>query len=515
MRTKGFMPLATDEVRYLLDPVTYASFYYYNDTRTRYLREGVARSSFMQRLLPLIDNRMHRLANRYSIPLSVARHLAIMELTGFHLEKDWYAKPQFADVRLPRAYIENHPDLDIHHFVCVDDSADLWAHHYVAFYCEHCEAGELHVNAVRVNVSLSRTENWCEFCVNDDTFTCEISDRVYSYNHFSPGETVNGYTICEEYAAANGWVQNDDGQWTDDPDDRCYGDSGIPEYHNARRPSFVAPEVFISHEQRTYGIELEVHFPSFDDREQFFQENFKPSGLSNCGNFCAELDGSLDDECGLEVISRPFALAEYYADDAPWARMCKMLYDYGAVGWPMRDTYGMHVNVDVRSLGMTKSDAFHNDALLRQRMAAVNAMLVNNRELTAKLAGRYLPYETSVPTVYHQGAMKAQKLQNLHDSATQLDSRYVFATRKNKTVMEVRIFGSNVRFAGIRRNIEYVDSLLAYTQLSNTRLFGDMTFSAYWRWLRRPENCYRWPYLAAYLDPKVTNENRDVKRAVR
>lgn len=96
-----------------------------------------------------------------------------------------------------------------------------------------------------------------------------------------------------------------------------------------------------------------------------------------------------------------------------------------------------------------------------------------------------------------------------------MDNRYVFATRKSGTIMEVRIFGSNVRFAGIRRNIEYVDSLLAYTQLSNTQIFSDMTFSTYWRWLRSPVNRNRWPYLAAYLDPKVSPSNHDIKRAAR
>lgn len=511
---KSLLTLHPRKIEYLLHKDLALPFYY--SAKQRYEYSEVARDSDMPHFNRLVTDRAKRLEARHG-GMPGMRQLAILELQSHRASRmyELLGQHEGAYLTLPREYVERHPWLHENDFVVLGDNGDdeltFRAH---AFECPCCDSWQLQNGSSSVRVALHSSQRWCNSCVEDESFYCDMTGRNYSQGEMTAGQTHGGEVVCEEWASANDWYQDDDGYWSDEaPEDR---DDYIPDYHSARRPDFTPIPMFRSVSDRTYGIELEVEFRSEENRREFFSENFASSGLSSCANFAAERDGSLDDELGLEIIGRPMRLAEYYAKGSPWEAMCKKLYDHDAYGWSVRADYGMHVNVDVRPPGMTVAQAHDNHDELRKRMAAINAMLVNNRELTAKLAGRHLPFEASLETVQHLGVEKAKKLASLAESAAQIQhQKYVFAAPKGVHVLEVRIFGSNVKYAGIRRNIEYVDSIVAYTLLSEAHLFDNMTFSAYWRWLRRPENRNRWPFLAAYLDPKITDENRDIKLAVR
>ena len=67
---------------------------------------------------------------------------------------------------------------------------------------------------------------------------------------------------------------------------------------------------------------------------------------------------------------------------------------------------------------------------------------------------------------------------------------------------------------GPRQPGGWIYNVLAYIEQDNAQLFHSLTTSTYRAWLLRPENAERWPTMAAYLAPKITPENVNIKRAV-
>lgn len=468
-------------------------------------------SAWVNTLVRMASDRVKHLQYEYPTKEDSLRH-ALFELL-IH-DKNDFARIESrlpSTMLLARKYVARSTLLDINKFVPYEVDGDEESYmipSYHAYQCGSCEKwhmGDTH-NYVHDNSSRWRdSHKWCEQCSTDETFYCEVTGNYYSHSEFTQSETIHGSPLCEEACSSLGWWYDDDSDGWRDPDDRS---TGIPEYHEAERPEFLPAARITDPLKRTYGIELEVEFSDMGDRENFFEQFFDGSGLSKDNKFSAELDGSLNDDLGLEIISAPFELAAYQSGntDAGWPLMCKRLYDASARGWPVRRNYGMHVNVDIRPLGMDLMEAETTEGYKRihERASRFVAFLLNNKDLTARLAGRNTPYSGSA----------MEKVRDL-DGAQELmsEGKYVPAVLRGGFVLEVRIFGSNVRYEGLLRNVEYVDSGLAYVDEASAQLFHSMTISSYRAWLLKPENAARWPTMAAYLAAKITPENINIKRA--
>lgn len=389
--------------------------------------------------------------------------------------------------------------------------------------CEHCEERFLRsvsdFNRVIVSGRPSRYvfEEWCESCSYDEAFLCQSSQCLYDSEQFECTTTHEGDNICtleltrSEYrynSSLDEWIHcdhrrayegeedSDDGDDYDNDDERS---GGIPQYHCASRQwTDSHSPIFITPLDRTYGIELEVEFPSSSKRLTWFQQMCDRDGRSSDRKFTCELDGSLDDEQGLEVIGVPMPLRDYYGAKAPWRLMCQSLIDAGARAWPVRHSYGMHVNIDwrfERAPSVWDMD-YVQTRELNESIDRFEAFMVNNRPLCSLVAGRNAAYNTGE----HGGYVKALNMRELKQQDRA--DKYCLVRRRNTTsLVEIRIFGSNLRVEGIIRNIEFVDSLRIYADRPNANLFAGAGSADYRRWLLEPMNAARWSYIADYLRP--------------
>ena len=176
------------------------------------------------------------------------------------------------------------------------------------FFCElhevwYSRRTPSHQVVVRWHNGIRDTEIWSDEAVEESAFYCDGSQRYYASCAFDAGQTLDGDPICETWAELNGYWSDPSGNWrNDDPDDFA-DDCAIPAYHDADRnwSLVTARQAPIAY----YGLEIELYFDDEHARLEYFEEAGFPTG-----DLTAERDGSLDEDEGLEVISRPFSLAE-------------------------------------------------------------------------------------------------------------------------------------------------------------------------------------------------------------
>lgn len=385
------------------------------------------------------------------------------------------------------------------------DNTDYYLPNHFTIECECCnEVFDRGLeNLEPVHTGHRGTESWCEGCTQNSSFYCDVSEARYSENEYGSGEVYNssrtictqiasdyGYEYCEEYDA---YVHEDDEE----------SRGGIPDYHCATRGWHWEPHaVFKTRMDRTFGVELEVEFPDSSLRKEFFNNHFRKDGRGLHLNFSAELDGSLSDEGGLEIIGHPFPLREYYAPNGQWAKMCDHLAAGDAYGWPVRRSYGMHITVDWREegTGAWRLCTETSKDRVNISLARFEAFMLNNRALCTMVAGR--------ASVYGGGeAGGYQKVKNLAEIVAS-GSKYTVMRRRDGTesaLVEIRIFGANIRNEGIIRNVEFIDSLRVYVMRPDANLFAGAGSAHYRQWLLKPENATRWNYIARYLTPTPQN----------
>ena len=372
--------------------------------------------------------------------------------------------------------VDNHPtfpiDLNEVGFVCTD------SHRYVnendAWYCDACD--EYHDDTVDTVEAVTRLYSPSRYssdavCSNTDTFYCNASDRHYLSDNFCQAEDEHGDTVCNEWCEMSGWYYDHSNDcWSE------YGPSNsIPDYHGGDRSAIydaineMRRTTLTDRKERRYGIEMEVEFGCSSDRQEFF-DAFKDNTPA-----CMELDGSLSDERGLEIISPPIKLSEHR--DGTW--FSEMLQsarsDHGATAWRHRASYGCHVNVDLR--GVTDG-----------QVALFVALVNNMAPLYSMVSGRKRVYNGSYKCIDRFDPTLDKNFYGV-DHAIDLTDKYQPVRVANLSspesrFAEVRTFGANLRPFAMLEYIELVDATLCYAQYLSTLpyqldLFDAIPLTAY------------------------------------
>lgn len=321
-----------------------------------------------------------------------------------------------------------------------------------AWYCSFCDGWHSNdMDGTEVVTRLTGTRIAAKVYVCDTTgvFFCDKSERCYCSDTFSVGTTVDGDTICEEWANEAGWVYHDGHErWAAhsceffDDDDDDYNECHIPSYHSASRGSIIAelhrmrdePDPVGARGSRRYGLEVEVHFNYPYQRGEWYDTRALTPHI-------AERDGSLDEECGVEIISIPVKYDDWLTGGRGFFDVIEDARECGASGWTHRSRYGTHVNIDTRGLSPTVLALFY---------CAVNNMgpfwTVMSGRSTDDLTYRKIPdIKDSAHLGWHavRGAIDWEpgiKYQPVHV--------------RDSNVIEMRSFSSNVRPGAL---MEYID----------------------------------------------------------
>ena len=317
---------------------------------------------------------------------------------------------------------------------------------------------------VRWRNGVRETETWCNDAVEESAFYCEGSRRYYACSAFDSGQTLDGDTICEAWAELNGYWSDESGCWrNDDPDDD--DDGPIPHYHDAdRKWSLQAARTSCI---AYYGVEVELCFGHENDRLDYYEAFGFPTA-----ELAAERDGSLDEDRGLEVISRPFSLAELRA---PWNPLLKALeeaHTYGAAS-PSPKGYGVHVTTNAQRL-----TGDH-----RQRLVDAT---YDMRALTEFVAGR-----KSNPEYYS------------YDKAGRSNEKYTAINERPDGSFEFRVFRGTPDWSLVMSYVEYVDALTEWTRNPANPTQGPLGQALFRAWAKVSG---RYPALSSRFTTTVTHE---------
>jgi len=340
-------------------------------------------------------------------------------------------------------------------------------------YCDHCDEYHKNEDFFSAVVSMTSTNrlHYEDVCGAVDTFYCNASRETYVSSEFDEAEDETGSSVCRQWCVYAGWYYDDAAeQWSEYPPE-----SNIPDYHDGDRTGIRAVvsrmqhEILLDRRERRYGVEMEVEFGCSSDRQSFFDEYVGTNAA------CMERDGSLNDECGFEIISPPIKLSEHRAGTWFSEMLQSARTDYGATAWRHRANYGCHVNVDLR--GVT-------DAQVALFVALVN----NMSALYSMVSGRKRVYNGTYKCIGRFDPTQSHRFYGV-DYEIDLTDKYQPVRVANigspsSRFAEVRTFGANLRPNAMLEYIELVDATLCYAQYLSTlpyqmELFGEVPLTAY------------------------------------
>jgi len=319
---------------------------------------------------------------------------------------------------------------------------------------------------VQVIVELSGRTQYC----HPDVLNTELVQRdvVLNSNVLTKLgkwiDLVDGGRCVRELSEPRGAIEHDEeaGGWV-----LVSGDGRVAGYHNASRPWRDNNRRIA---ERSIGVELELSFSDDAKFRQFLGRFVDSSGRFRTRPFSIETDSSVGSiPNGCEIISDPLPLAEGYTnEDSHWRWLLSTLYKYGAKGWKHRHVAGIHVNLDVRHLSTDQVALF---AAFVNNAAAISKF-VSGRKGIYGAGGSMDPGRDSEMLDFDEYA-KTHKLNGCHGSGySQMSGtpkslyetvlsrgKYqpvnIRSSRHTPSVIEVRIFGSNIKYEGFMSCVEY------------------------------------------------------------
>ncbi len=268
-------------------------------------------------------------------------------------------------------------------------------------------------DTIEVRVGSRNAEIWCRELSASYAFYCEISDEWYANHSYDAALTVDGRTICSQIADRFDYYEIRDGEYTNEPE------SIIPKYHEGDR-AWSETEANSSSEA-FYGIEVELDFPS-ESREDFYEEH-----LADSEDFCGEQDCSLDDEIGMETVTRPFALKELQEKGNSVERLFANLQAAGACAGS--DSYGIHITSNVQRLKEDHVERLRNAVCSMQKLSE----FVGGRAET-----RFARFRVD-------------------------DDKFVAANMRDNGACEFRFFKATAEYPVLVSYIEYLEAVTAFT----------------------------------------------------
>lgn len=187
-----------------------------------------------------------------------------------------------------------------------------------------------------------------------------------------------------------------------------------------------------------FGIEMEYVFRDDDDLDSFIEEVVTRYTINSAdGQLIVEMDGSLPDDTGVELVAPPFSLMALREDDSLWRNVIVAASDYEHEG---HQNAGMHINMDyTRNFG-------GNIRAVQAFVFFFNRMSTLSIHIAGRTNGHYAPLNPGIDW-YTAGVIT-------HDSSTKFRAVAVHGAR-----IEVRAMKSATDIDVFFTRIEYCDAL--------------------------------------------------------
>jgi hypothetical protein len=382
--------------------------------------------------------------------------------------------------------------------------------------CAHCQ--EPFLSAMRTVVIVNTSylqEAWCPTCAREHSTACDVSGQRFANDaNFAFERTEGGLNFCVDYCTVRSHRV-----YRDEEDNLWYVENTegarLPGYHGSVRPWAEGRGSGFTLPKKAIGVELEIGFKGGDTaRSRFLGKHMKDGGRIRNWPFSVERDGSLDGNVpgGCEIISDPLPFWEgYAAPDSHWRKLLELLNKSGAQGWKHRVHAGIHVNMDVRHV--TREDVF-KFAIFISNCAALSKFIAGRK----KIFGRHdqpSGQEFSMYTGgYTEKKMKEYSKLTPEQGIKMIRERdggkYSPVHFRNNECLEVRIFGSNIKYEGFMACVEYCAAAMEYVQtLEISDVFNPILSSLFRHWLAARTK--QFPNLSARIGLTETPEGEVFK----
>ena len=379
--------------------------------------------------------------------------------------------------------------------------------------CEHCDDVVPRDSMGTVQTGVRTTEDWCGACRNDDAATCDdCGDLVISEDMVAVGRRLDVCARCYESNyftcdACNQVYHNDDygsdgcclgcSELHEDEEDEDDGDGSVLNGYQQSCRDWV-----ITHEKKGYpfeeapalGMEIEVYSESRYDTVSALHE-FSRGSEWGLPRLLLERDGSLDDDCGFEIITHPMGLYEWQTSGPLLVQELRRL---NAVAWDATGgQYGIHLTVSRQFLSplqearlMMFLAAEPNDDFV---MAMAQRVSIYNAALNIGQLGR--PTISSVSP----GGLNPKNRNGKYQKKMRGAGKYAPINFKD-TLAEFRIFQSTLHPQSFMKDVEFILALIEWTNPMSAT--GSAWFyEDFLRWLqKRPMARKHYPSLIAYLE---------------
>ena len=314
-------------------------------------------------------------------------------------------------------------------------------------YCGYCESVGLDSDSW-YDVD---SENWCESCWENNSFTCNRCDYTTNSNRDSGTSVQNQGYWCEDCASNHTTYCDDcDEHYADGVGECDCGNNGrnarVHNYSHKPNPVFHG-----GNDNNLYmGFELEMSFGDNPERDDYHSAIAEVLPLEQADVCYLKQDGSIAG-WGYELVTHPHTLTAYEQATELWNYIegCRTK---GARSWDT-DSCGLHVHVS--------RTAFKSGAHTHRFLSLIYR---NPREMM-KLAGRknsrfarfddvYTPDEWGIPQF------------NLRDKIHSggISERFSAVNTNNEYTLELRFFRGNMKREGIMSALELCHASVEYTR---------------------------------------------------
>lgn len=332
--------------------------------------------------------------------------------------------------------------VDVNLWVYCDDTRGI--HHVEDSYlCEHYDLYYSSDDDFQTVVTRrGHEQRWCRDAVRHNAFYCEMSEQYFSAGDY---ECVNvretDQDVCREWNDGHIWYWDCDGEYHNEPEpygdedeDNCgTSDCGRSGYHSDR----ATRNQWASSTPRNadvFGVELEMKANDDSDLEDICA---RAAG----SGFISEYDGSLDETLGVEIVAPPIPLAKFRK--GVWGEFMDGIRRLGT-GWDAGTGYGIHISINRTTLTPLQQSRFLR--FFPQNKAFCEA-------IAGRKANNWCRYE-----------MPSWNVGKQSDT-----DKYLAASIRSRSRIEVRIFRSTLRFSRFLKNVQFVAALVEFVRNTSLR----------------------------------------------
>jgi hypothetical protein len=357
--------------------------------------------------------------------------------------------------------------------------------------------------------------NICESCCDDNYrySSCmdgyirsanafDVYDSSYSYRNENPDDVCTsryGNSNFEQYdnvyfSDIDAYYEVSDSDNDDEDREDEEADDYLPSWHNATR-NFVTKNK--TGKYPALGAELEIYVPYRNDFVIETRSEF---------DVILEKDGSIDDYCGVEIITNPLGREE-------WAVLAPALFEHihnhKGVGYnePAGDSYGIHLTISREHLSPLAEARIAMFLCDSANASFVRAVSQRNQIYSSNHGVGF--NETLHPVVSTISSEMSYRMRNgVRQKKIYGRGKYCPVNFK-ENLAEFRIFQSTTNETSFQKNLEFVWALWAWTK-PETASGCSHSYVDFLTWLNKRQQRKEFPELVRFLSKRVfygTNYN--------